>query len=172
MIEWKAAEGYPNFKISNEGKLMYKESEDKSEIEWPVWTAGRVSLRDETGKSSKPFHIHRPVAEHFVECPLTDKPNRDCYYVKHIDGDLKNNRADNLYWSISTQGPSTMHRRPRLLKTSVSIKEYDNRQSIVVYTSHNGKKHETEFRYKRISKEAAMEKANEYVKTFKEEHDI
>jgi len=172
MTEWKVVDGYPNFKISNEGKLIYKASDDSSEIEWPVWTAGRVSLRDENGKSSKPLHIHRLVAEHFVECQLSDNPNRDCYYVKHIDGDLQNNRADNLYWSISVQGPYTMRRRPRQLKTSVSIRETDSRHSITVYISHNGNKHEKEFRYKRIGKEKAMEKANEYVKKFKEEHDI
>ena len=62
MTEWKVVDGYPNLKISNEGKLIYKASDDNSEIEWPVWTAGRVSLRDENGKSSKPLHIHRLVA--------------------------------------------------------------------------------------------------------------
>ena len=73
---------------------------------------------------------------------------------------------------MSAQGPYTMHRRPRQLKTSVSIRENDSRHAITVYTLHNGNKHEKEFRYKRIGKEKAMEKANEYVNKFKEEHDI
>ena len=37
-------------------------------------------------------YIHRLVATHFV-------PNPNKYkYVEHIDGDLKNNNADNLRW--------------------------------------------------------------------------
>ena len=139
MAEWKAVDGFPNFSISNEGKLMYKQSDGSSEIEWPVWTAGRVSLRDENGNSSKPLYIHRLVAEHFVECNLTDNPV-GWYYVKHIDGDKNNNRADNLYWSVSTHGSTSMQRRrPRQLKTTVTIRHDEERLSLVVYARRNGK---------------------------------
>ena len=171
MTEWKVVEGYPSFKISNEGTLIYTGCNDEAETEWPTWTAGRTLLRDVNGKSSKPLCVHRLVAEHFVECQLKDKP-RDCYYVTHIDGDNANNRADNLYWSNHTRGLSQMHRMPRQRKTSVSITHNDSRKSIIVYTRCNGKKQEKEFRYLKIGKDKAMYKANEYVRQFKEDHNI
>lgn len=43
----------------------------------------------------KEFAVDRLVASTFVE-----NPNPKYYkYVKHKDGNLLNNRADNLYWS-------------------------------------------------------------------------
>ena len=113
MAEWTDIRGYAHYLISNEGHIKRKGDNDNPEFYWSIWKNGTTTLRDSNNKLSKIISIRRLVAEHFVECKLTDKPNRDCYYVKHIDGDLKNNRVDNLYWSISTQGPYTMRRRPR-----------------------------------------------------------
>ena len=175
MTEWKEVDGYPNFKISNEGHVKFKGDNDNPEIDWLIWNNGRTALRDIHDRLSKPMSIHRLVAEHFVECTLTDKP-RDSYYVKHIDGDITNNRADNLYWALSPHG--FIPQKPRLQRqlrqptTTVSIRHREHRQTIAVYTLHNGKKQEKEFRYLKIGKDNAMEKANEYVKKFKEEHGI
>ena len=171
MTEWKVIQGYPHFMISNEGQIKFKGDADNPEMDWPIWKNGTTTIRDENGKSSKPLCIHRLVAEHFVECNLTDKP-RDGYYVKHIDGDKNNNRADNLYWSNSPHKLSMKQKIPRKPKSIVTIRDNEKRLSIVVYTHLNGKTREKEFRYKRIGKEAAMEKATEYVKNFKEEHNI
>lgn len=48
------------------------------------------------------FLIHREVAKHFL-----DKPNRDNLVVHHKDGDILNNRADNLEWA--TPSKNTKH---------------------------------------------------------------
>jgi len=178
MTEWKEIQGYPRYLISNEGQIKFKGDSDNPESDWPLWKNGTTALRDINDKLSKVMSIQRLVAENFVECQLTDKPSLDCYYVKHIDGDKTNNRADNLYWSSSPHGlsmkPETprIPRIPRQLKTSVYITHCDSRKSLLVYTLHNGQKKQKEFRYIRIGKDAAMEKANEYVKKFKEEHNI
>ena len=171
MTEWKEVRGYPHFLISNEGHIKFKGDSDNPEMDWPIWKNGMTALRDVNDRLSKPMLIHRLVAEHFVECELKDKP-RDGYYVKHIDGNKTNNRAGNLCWTNSPHGLSLRPKLPRKPTANVTVRDYEERQSIHVYTRYNGNKHEKEFRYKKIGKEAAMDKANEYVKTFKEEHDI
>ena len=171
MAAWKEVQGYPQYLLSNEGQIKFNGDNDNPEIEWPIWKNGTTALRDRNNTLSNIMSIHRLVAEHFVECILTDKP-RDCYYVKHVDGDKTNNRADNLCWSNSPHGLPMKPKLPRQRKTSVSITNNDSRKSIIVYTLHNGKKHEKEFRYKKIGKDTAMEKATEYAKKFKEEYNI
>ena len=55
---------------------------------------------------------------------------------------------------------------------SITLCDDETRQSIRVYTRCNGAKRNTEFRYKKIGKDTAMEKATEYAKKFKEEYNI
>ena len=157
--------------------MKYRGDGDDDEMDWPSWTDGRIFLRDGNGNNSKPLAIHRLVAEHFVECILTAKPRYFCY-VKHLDGNKTNNRADNLYWSTSPHGlfrQPKIHRRPKLPSAQtakITVHENEQRQSIIVYTRVNGTKHEKEFRYIRIGKDKAREKANEYIKQFKEHNKI
>jgi len=173
MAEWKDIQGYPQYLISTKGQIKFKGDNDNPEMDWPIWANGTTTLRDRNDKLSKVMSIHRLVAEHFVECKLTDKP-RDSYYVKHIDGDRTNNRADNLCWSNSPHNLST---KPKLSRktpvpANVTMRDYEERHFIRVYTRCNGNKCNKDFNYKKIGKEKAMEKASEYVNTFKEEHDI
>ena len=72
--------------------------------------------------------IHRAVAELFVENP-DNKPQ-----VDHIDGNVFNNRADNLRWvtmAENNRNPISLERRRRTWKTE----EYRKKQSI----RHKGK---------------------------------
>ena len=171
MAEWKEVQGYPQYLLSNEGQIKFNGDNDNPEIEWPIWKNGTTALRDRNNTLSKIMSIHRLVAEHFVECILADKP-KDCYYVKHIDGDKTNNRADNLCWSNSPHGLSMKPKLPRKPMASITLCDDETRQSIRVYTRCNGAKRNTDFRYKNIGKGKAMDKANEYVRQFKEEHNI
>lgn len=59
-----------------------------------------VGICTDDGKS-KPFLVHRFVAEMFVPNPL-NKP-----FVNHIDGDKKNNNVKNLEWV--TESENSMH---------------------------------------------------------------
>ena len=73
---------------------------------------------------------------------------------------------------IYTEQQPRFQRQLRQPTTTVSIRHREHRQTIAVYTLHNGKKQEKEFRYLKIGKDKAMDKANEYVRQFKEEHNI
>ncbi|CAL6028345.1 HNH_endonuclease [Hexamita inflata] len=42
------------------------------------------------------LHVHRLVAEAFIENP------NNYNFVRHIDGDIRNNHVSNLYWSKSS----------------------------------------------------------------------
>lgn len=53
---------------------------------------------------SKEIRIHKAVAQYFV-------PNPHRYqYVRHLDGDIHNNNADNLVWTRTSAGQPKMRR--------------------------------------------------------------
>ena len=101
---WKPIKGYSNYLISNLGRVKSKERyvntvygakrKVKERIIKPVNDSRGyyvVSLYNESGKS-KPKLIHRLVAEAFL-----DNPN-NYPVINHINGDKKDNRAENLEW--------------------------------------------------------------------------
>jgi hypothetical protein len=57
-------------------------------------------------KSKTNLLVHRAVAEAFVENPNNYK------YVRHIDGNLENNHADNLEW-VAEGGDQVLFDHPR-----------------------------------------------------------
>ena len=88
--EGKTMTGYPNYIITNDGKV-YNSQRNKYLV--PVKNAGGymfVSLSD--GQDRKSFTIHRLVALLFI-----DNPN-NYLEVNHIDFDKTNNNVDNLEW--------------------------------------------------------------------------
>ena len=91
---WKDVKGYEGlYKISKSGMLIsYWTKKPKFIKASKVRQVLKYSLRDKDGKSYLKA-VHLLVAEHFVPNPLGYK------YVMHIDGDPKNNKADNLRWT-------------------------------------------------------------------------
>jgi hypothetical protein len=88
--EGKIMTGYPNYIITNDGKV-YNSQRNKYLVS--VKNAGGymfVSLSD--GKKRATFSVHRLVALLFI-----DNPN-NCLEVNHIDFDKTNNSVDNLEW--------------------------------------------------------------------------
>lgn len=122
MIEkeiWKDVEDFPNYQVSNRGRVKNKNNEhvlkpalDKSTgyLKVSLWVDGKGY--------TKP--IHRLVAKTFLN--TSDNTGLE---VNHIDGDKQNNVVDNLEWC--TKGENTKHAyRIRLRvpseKTGCSVK--------------------------------------------------
>ncbi|WP_456400173.1 HNH endonuclease [Persephonella sp.] len=96
----KVIKDFPNYGISNLG-YVYKdlkygllpETYKENRLKGYKDKKGFLKVHLSNGKKSKVFFIHRLVAEYFVDNPENYK------YVRHIDGNKDNNRAENLEWT-------------------------------------------------------------------------
>jgi hypothetical protein len=93
---WKDIKGYEGrYQISSLGRvkslISYFGTKEKIMKGQPVWTGYLRVCLVKDGKS-KMHTIHRMVAEAFIPNP-ENKP-----IVNHIDGNITNNRVDNLEW--------------------------------------------------------------------------
>lgn len=99
--KWKSIPGSDNCRISNLGNI--KKGYHFIDVKCDMEGYYRCSVGGTRGID----RIHRFVAEAFVE---NDDPENK-KYVDHIDGNKKNNRADNLRWvtaSENTQAAADM----------------------------------------------------------------
>ena len=101
MEKWKDIDGFPDYKISSEGKILrisknyyLKPCLDKS-IGYFV-----VNLYDTKGRPHRKF-LHRLIAEAFIPNPENKRT------VNHIDGNKSNNELSNLEWA--TDGENMLH---------------------------------------------------------------
>lgn len=86
---WKPVKGYENYFVSDLGRVKTKQGRYKK-INYGICKYGYLDLWKDN--KSKRFRIHRLVAEQFV--PNTYNKEQ----VNHIDGNKKNNQANNLEW--------------------------------------------------------------------------
>ena len=110
--EWKLIEEYPNYMISNLGRLKSlsfhrtgKEQILKQNINGRGYNYKNISYK---GKYKNLF-IHREVAKAFI--PNNNRENTD---VNHKDGNKQNNRVDNLEWC--TRSENILHAYKHNLK--------------------------------------------------------
>lgn len=84
--------GFPDYFISDEGNVVSNKRGDfrmmRASSKQKYY---KVTLQGEDGP--KQLHIHRLVAEHFLQNPEGHK------WVRHIDEDSHNNAARNLEWA-------------------------------------------------------------------------
>lgn len=89
---WKPVDGFPNYLISNAGRLMNKYGKI---LKPRRQNSGYLfyTLYDGRGRKHQTQRtVHRLVAEHFI-------PNYNCLSdVNHIDNDKDNNIVTNLEW--------------------------------------------------------------------------
>ena len=101
--EWKDIEDYPNYQISNFGRVKSKERYTKAKdneiihrkdkmLRSQTDTKGYKYVRLYNSKGFKAKKIYRLVAEHYIP-NLDSKPQ-----VNHINGDKADNRVENLEW--------------------------------------------------------------------------
>lgn len=90
---WKAIKDYPNYEVSNYGRVK-----NKNKIMKPYKTNnGYLHIFLSKNGRQKQFLLHRLVANIFI-----DNPNH-LKEVNHIDGNKENNRIDNLEWCTRKQ---------------------------------------------------------------------
>ena len=109
---WKTIKGYPNYKISNLGRIKrvpHKYRKTELILKYDISKGGyyRVPLSKE-GKYKK-YLVSRLVAMHFISNP------KNLPEVNHKDGDKANNKKSNLEWS--TQSYNMQHAFKTGLKT-------------------------------------------------------
>ena len=106
---WKPIEGFDKYYISNYGRVKSYKRHYAKLLKVEITTRGycRVDLNN----NGQRFHklVHRLVAKAFIE---NNDPSVKTT-VDHIDGNKKNNRADNLQW----------------LSLSDNVKAYYNREN-------------------------------------------
>lgn len=85
---WKTVEEFKNYEVSSFGNVKSKRKLLKKELVKGGYL--RVTLSE--NNKQKRFQIHRLVAITFLNNYL----NKPC--VNHKDGDVKNNRLENLEW--------------------------------------------------------------------------
>jgi len=102
---WKSVIDYPDYEISNLGrvKALYKERKmpgDRGTLKYPEKLLKPWNLRNNTylavslhknGKQKK-ITVHRLVATHFIDNP------ENYPHILHLDDNGKNNRVENLRW--------------------------------------------------------------------------
>lgn len=108
---FKTVEGFPNYSISDKGKVISYTHTDEGRLLKPQKDAAgylHIRLYDGTDKrgrykngDSKPKleKVHRLVANAFISKPDTV----EYYEVNHIDGDKHNNVVTNLEWVTRAQ---------------------------------------------------------------------
>lgn len=114
---WKSIPGMPKYyQVSSLGKVR-KEIADKIYKELNQTRCGKVWKVSCDGKQ---YAVHKLVADAFVINPDSEQ---SCF-IKHIDGDYNNNRADNLTWKLYADQDQAKHLTIRK-DTVVHCKELD-----------------------------------------------
>lgn len=98
MDVWKDIKGYNGvYQISNIGQVRKIQKTNIKYMKLIEKPNGYLFIGLRNGSGKKFFHIHRLVAECFVENKYNKK------YVNHIDGNKKNNTFENLEWCTAKE---------------------------------------------------------------------
>ena len=87
---WKTIREDEEYEISNTGLIRRKDNKYVRALQ--LGKRGYYTIKIRHGGPN--YYVHKLVAEHFVENPDPEHKTT----VNHIDGDTKNNNADNLEW--------------------------------------------------------------------------
>jgi hypothetical protein len=154
---WKDINDFPNYQVSNFGRIKSKERFTKvgirnvryvlrkEKILKPLKiTNGYLGIRLYNGENVKTFKIHRLVANHFI-------PNPKNYpQVNHIDGDKTNNMISNLEWctneynmkhsyNIGLRDKEKLRKNMSIIGKSLKGKNGHHIRKVVQIDKHNNK---------------------------------
>lgn len=122
--EWRPIDGYPNYQVSNRGRVMSLKSGRLLKPRVDSKGYSRVSL----GRGNL-YSIHRLVANAFLENP------DNLPYVNHVDECKTNNDVSNLAWCTASQNiKHSTHKRScqinQLTLDGQFIKKWESLQEI------------------------------------------
>ena len=125
--EWRKIEGYPNYSVSNLGRVRNDAtgrflSQAKSGCRRSYLY---VLLYDGTHASRKTMSIHRLVANAFIPNP-DNKPE-----VNHLDGNGFNNVVSNLEWVTHTENLIHAHKVLGYRRKSIAGSANGNSKKVV-----------------------------------------
>lgn len=86
--KWMAVEGYPNYEVSNTGRVI--NIQHARELTPRPSDRGYMRVVLCNKGVNREFYVHKLVAQAFLNFPLEDQ-------VIQYDGDLSNNAVNNLY---------------------------------------------------------------------------
>ena len=117
MERWKAINSLPGYSISDKGRVR-KDS------------TGQIMVLSKNGgycRITISKHVHRLVAEAFIE-----KPDHEKCWVDHIDGNRANNSVENLRWVTPSENTMAYGYKSRIKnKRRKVIAEHLDGRSIV-----------------------------------------
>jgi hypothetical protein len=109
MEEWKDVDRYPNYEISNFGRVKTKKTGRIKAIVYSKKGYSRVHLSAD--RKGRLVNVHRLVA-----CAFIDNPE-NLPQIDHIDDDKRNNHVSNLRWCSQS---NNIHCRPKIKDTTQS----------------------------------------------------
>lgn len=122
MVEiWKDIEEYPNYKVSNLGRIKHYERLLRPHIN--KYGYGVVLLYN-NGKRKK-YLVHRLVAFAFIPNPL-NKPQ-----INHINGIKTDNRVENLEWATFSENMLHAYRTGIITKEMIATSRAKTKKHIV-----------------------------------------
>ena len=94
MEEWSKIKRYPNYEISNEGRVRNKNT---GHVLSPRTSNGYHTVNLFNGYGASVKYVHRLVADAFYD------GDHDGLDVNHLDGCKTNNHVDNLQWCTRSE---------------------------------------------------------------------
>lgn len=103
--EWREIQGFPDYSISSHGRVISRRRGVPRVMNPTPVTGGYLHVRlfSREGRSAT-RRVHSLVIEAFIG------PRPDGLQVRHLDGDQKNNRAENLAYGTASENARDMVR--------------------------------------------------------------
>ncbi len=118
METWKEIKDYSNYLISDNGKVICKNSRNykfNMVIKCGVSKKGYIKVGLTKNGKQKTFLVHRLVAQAFIP----NSENKET--INHIDGIKSNNNVNNLEWATSSENQKHAYRNKLKLPSKVQI---------------------------------------------------
>ena len=126
--EWVSVNGYSNYEVSNLGRVKSFQKEKPIILKQTINKKNNrpyVSMVNDK-KKRRTLQVSRLVASHFVE-----GKNEHRNTINHIDGNIRNNKANNLQWVSQSYNNAHAYRELKQ-KPSIAYRKLGNFKKIII----------------------------------------